>query len=121
MLLGMEKVKSPAYQFEFRRVNHKDPAKGAPHAIEIRYVFNSIQDAEARPQDQRLSDLCTDYWTQFAKTGNPNLVSQPRWPVYTEKKRAFLALDHEVQILYDIHRTAIDALDQASQGLWQAK
>lgn len=121
MLLGMEKVKSPAYQFEFRRVNHKDPAKGAPHAIEIRYVFNSIQDAEARPQDQRLSDLCTDYWTQFAKTGNPNLASQPRWPVYTEKKRAFLALDHEVQVLYDIHRTAIDALDQASQGLWQAK
>ena len=117
----MDKVSSPAYQFEFRRVNHKDPTKGAPHAIEIRYVFNSLQDAETRPQDQQLSDLCTNYWTQFAKTGNPNKASQPRWPVYTKKERAFLALDHKVQIFYDINRTALDALDEANQGLWPAK
>ena len=121
MLLGMDKVSSPAYQFEFRRVNHKDPTKGAPHAIEIRYVFNSLQDAETRPRDQQLSDLCTNYWTQFAKTGNPNKASQPRWPVYTKKERAFLALDHKVQIFYDINRTALDALDEANLGLWPAK
>ncbi|MBA62912.1 MAG: hypothetical protein CMJ76_11160 [Planctomycetaceae bacterium] len=121
MLLGMEKVSSSAYQFEFRRVNHKDPSKGAPHAIEIRYVFNSLQNAESRPKDQQLADLCTDYWTQFAKTGNPNKLMRPRWPAYTVKQRAFLSLDHDVQVLYDINRTVLDALDEANQGLWRIK
>ena len=114
-------MKSPAYQYEFRRVNHKDPSKGAPHAIEIRYVFNSIENAQVRPLDQALSDKCTDYWTQFAKTGNPNQRGLPQWPVYDSKKRAALTLDHIMKVEYDLSRTALDALDKANEGLWSAR
>lgn len=121
MLRGMEQMKSPAYQYEFRRVNHKDPSKGAPHAIEIRYVFNSIENAQVRPLDQALSDKCTDYWTQFAKTGNPNQRGLPQWPVYDSKKRAALTLDHIMKVEYDLSRTALDALDEATEGLWSAR
>ena len=34
------------------------------------------------PEDRKLSDLMQRYWTNFAKTGNPNAPDLPNWPVY---------------------------------------
>jgi para-nitrobenzyl esterase len=36
-----------------------------------------------RPEDRALSDLIQQYWTNFAKTGNPNAATLPNWPVYS--------------------------------------
>lgn len=32
------------------------------------------------------------YWTRFARTGDPNGRSAPRWPVFTERRHAVQSL-----------------------------
>ncbi len=60
---------------------------GATHAFEIQYVLESEQDMlsrGARAAQIKLSNAMLAYWTSFAKTGNPNSLSNAgtlvEWP-----------------------------------------
>jgi para-nitrobenzyl esterase len=59
---------------------------GDAHFVEVQYLFG----LEAfgitptfTPDQQKLSDTMIGYWTQFAKTGNPNSPSAPKWSRYS--------------------------------------
>jgi len=64
----------------------KHPAAfGAFHADEVVYVFGTLDTRAGyiwRPEDYKLSELMQLYWTNFAKTGNPNSEGLPNWPAY---------------------------------------
>ena len=55
---------------------------GAYHNAEVQYLFNFDFGLFTTAQ-QRLSDAMINYWTQFAKTGNPNSSGAPTWSQYT--------------------------------------
>jgi para-nitrobenzyl esterase len=60
--------------------------KGAQHASEIPYVFDTVSAAfsgNVTPADQAMADAANSYWVNFAKTGNPNGASLPAWPAYS--------------------------------------
>jgi para-nitrobenzyl esterase len=65
----------------------KDGSLYAPHASEIEYVFQvlSSRQAEWGAEHHRVSDQMAGYWTNFAKTGNPNGPGLPVWPAYEAK------------------------------------
>ena len=88
---------SPVYRYRFDRVIPIAPdtkvngvtatAKdiGARHAGEIEYVFgalDSVPNVTWDDADRKLSDLMMSYWSNFARSADPNGPGLPRWPGY---------------------------------------
>jgi para-nitrobenzyl esterase len=88
----------------------------AYHSAEIEFAFgmlDSKKGIEWRPEDYKLSELMGTYWTNFAKTGNPNGSGVPEWPRY-EKKGEYpvMHLSGDSRAAGDQHRTQLLFLDK---------
>ena len=70
------------YRFDVVSAAMPEPHAGATHASERQYVFDTLV-ASPWPiaeMDQRAASLMADYWTTFARTGNPNGGDRAVWP-----------------------------------------
>jgi para-nitrobenzyl esterase len=99
---------APTFMYVFTR-NLRDPSLMAPHAMELRYVFNTLP-ADAPQPDQELSTLMNDYWTTFAATGNPNTGGLPAWPAYDLEQQTHKILGVEGGEGTGFHRRELDEL-----------
>jgi carboxylesterase type B len=89
----------PAYQYEFARVSPEREANGATHAAELPYVFGTLDHPIVIPGlpaqvatavDTQVSSAMQQYWTNFAKTGDPNGGQLPVWPKFDTSTRAYI-------------------------------
>jgi para-nitrobenzyl esterase len=65
---------------------------GAAHGADIQYVFGNGTPAWT-DTDRKLSDLVMTYWTNFAKTGDPNGAGVAAWPAFREDAPTVQQLD----------------------------
>ncbi|XP_066284137.1 carboxylesterase 4A-like isoform X1 [Branchiostoma lanceolatum] len=82
------------YQFTHARRSNLPAWAGAAHADELYYLFPTVRgnnpDLMTDDEMQLVESMMT-YWSNFAKTGNPNLPYNPvlptNWPRYTSSQR----------------------------------
>ena len=98
-LVWHSRAGNTSYQFQFSRVPPGRESVGAAHGSELPYVFGTLSIAAQSPRaprfdatDETVSSQMQQYWTNFARTGNPNGGSLPRWPKFDPAARAYIDL-----------------------------
>ena len=115
----------PVYRYEFDQplppgVDSKpDFQLRVPHASDIEFVFEALDQRHIpwtptwSPADRRVSEMMATYWTNFAKTGNPNGPGLAQWPEYNPKSGfEVLHIKADPDVQPDQHRARYLFLEQ---------
>jgi para-nitrobenzyl esterase len=116
-LRGMFSVPSKtwAYYFTFLPEASKDSPRGVSHASELRYVFGTVPDTSDEAT-RATSNAIMAYWTQFAKTGDPNQPGLPSWPAFERGHEAHLEIGSTIKAGMNLHKAKLDLFERVSGG-----
>jgi para-nitrobenzyl esterase len=80
----------PTYQYEFW---HPQPGhRFTAHASEVAFLFGEFPGDSIASQMQR-------YWTNFARTGDPNGPGLPRWDPVTDAAQPYMAFTNDGAVI----------------------
>jgi para-nitrobenzyl esterase len=126
---------APVYRYRFSRkipvvpgeVRNGRPVTaedvGARHAGEIEYVFGTLDTVKGvtwAPVDRTLSDAIGRYWTNFARSGDPNGAGLQAWPRFgpgpagpmQDTGPRLVDLDATISAIPEPHRARYEVIDQ---------
>ncbi len=95
-----------------------DGALGACHALEIPFVFGTLEEAPVAaftgsgPEAQALSRTMQDAWLTFAHDGRPRAAALPDWRPYDAARRATQQLGRECPL--------VEVPGEAERLFWEA-
>ena len=116
----MEQQGKPVYQYFFTKTNNY---LSNNHAGEMVYAYGNLDFHPGMydEDDYKLSEIMQTYWTNFAKTGDPNKGSEdtnitlPNWPRWSSSEDKLLKLDNEVTIIDNPYHKLNAIIDKYQQ------
>nr|CAD7586928.1 unnamed protein product [Timema genevievae] len=122
--LQVEQSNSPIYAYEY---DHKKPINlkrfpsgpeylpGSGHGEELFLVFCSSffpNNYEPYSEDALVRNYSIKFWTNFAKTGNPNIPEEEvEWPAVTKEDLFYLKISPKLGVLKDFRKERMEFLD----------
>ena len=112
----------PAYQiylFDDPNLNlpHGPRSAGAYHSGDLAYVFNNVGKTGDfwLEEDFAMARAMSGYWTNFAKTGDPNGGNLPNWSLYEPQNHSTQLLSNPIKTIAGAKREKLDLLAQRYQ------
>jgi para-nitrobenzyl esterase len=99
--------KAWSYHFSYLAPGARDPKRGVSHASELAFVFGTIP-AGSTKETQDISEAMMSYWTQFAKTGDPNQAGLPQWPAFQKGSESYLEIAAPMHAGKDLNKEKAD-------------
>ncbi len=95
------KGSSKAWVYFFSKVPPRPDREvyGAYHAAEIVYAFDNLYRTTLPNEkaDFDVASAMSDYWVNFAATGNPNRKGLPAWSAYDEKSEPYMEFGNPIK------------------------
>jgi para-nitrobenzyl esterase len=92
--------KAWVYRFTRQREGPGGDRLRAYHGAELPYVFGTHDDwLPTLDPDLSLTEAMMDYWVEFARTGDPNRVGRPSWPLHLQADPAVLEFGDRVGLI----------------------
>ncbi|MCB0645437.1 MAG: carboxylesterase family protein [Saprospiraceae bacterium] len=114
---------APVYVYQFGYVPEAGRQRspyGAGHGSEVSFVFNTLNarwgaQTEPTASEKELAEALSTYWTNFARTGDPNSEGLAKWPKYDDQKQEILDIDLDGNIVSkpDPRRARMDVVEKA--------
>lgn len=101
------------YRFDVLSPSVRGKYKGTPHAQERQYVFDTLASSPypTDDNDKVQAQFAVGYWTNFAKTGDPNGAGLVAWPRYAAAKDELLEFTNAGPVAkVSPHRARWDAI-----------
>ncbi|HVV66344.1 MAG TPA: carboxylesterase family protein [Rhizomicrobium sp.] len=112
----VDRAGAPArvYQFAYVADSYRGEVPGVSHGGELIYVFGlrglgGLAD-RASAKDRAMIAAVQSYWTNFAKTGDPNGAGLPPWPRYSPDRQETLVFDDETKAIVDFRKAQVGVM-----------
>ncbi|HKX88886.1 MAG TPA: carboxylesterase family protein [Sphingopyxis sp.] len=103
------------YRFGYVLEGQRKPDLGAVHASDVAFQFGNLP-ADATAADRAAAKQLGDYWTNFAKTGDPNGSGLPVWSRLDPGAPRLLSMGIGTTIMASATSPALTAIAAARDG-----
>ncbi len=97
------------------------PRNGVSHADDILYINGEMHNAQRREgnheHESAISEMMQRYWTNFAKTLNPNAPGLPYWPAFNADEETVMQFYKGASLVGVPHKAQLDQFEKMNSKI----